>query len=363
MRNKNIKDNKLLNYIKVLFTLIIIFVICFFATSLIFNIQKEEDSKSSEMHVEKYGKQGLPVGVELQQAPDKIDENYIYFSDRILKKFKYNKEANNYTTEAIKGVMNSIPDSISKYVILIPSKITYESSVLEHSDNSLNSINEIYEQLPGNVTKIDTNAVLKNHVGDYIFLRTDSDITSLGAYYISKEFCEKKGLEAVDISTYKEYKFEGFSGVYTLLENSSITDKEFDYVSYYLRDGASNWQTVTARQKDESYKTFETPAIALSRRGMDIFVAGEYSHSILKGDGGNGKTLLLVGDSSAKKLAVWMTPYYDNVYLVGTKRYQGDKEGFQQIFRDYNVTDVILTEEADNFGETVYNQKIKKITP
>jgi hypothetical protein len=360
---KNRYVRKLLHYLYAILAVGIALSICFLATMLLPKLQSNEDETELGAYKEKYGIQGLQVGKQLQKVPDRDDEEYIYFSDRILKKFKYSKEANTFTANTINDLMDSIPDTISKYTILLPSRVTYEESALVYSDNSLDSIREIYGQLSDQIIPIDADAALKEHSDEYIYLRTDSDITSLAAYYISKEFCTSKGLEPVDINSYKEYKFEGFKGVYTLLENSSIPETAYDYISYYLKDDSRNWESVTVRRKDDTYETFETPSIALSRRGVNIFVAGEFSHSILEGDIANGKTLLLIGDSSAKKLAVWLTPYYEKVYLIGTKRYQGGKEGFEKIIKDYQISDVILTEEADNFGESVYNGKIKEFTP
>lgn len=348
--------------IKVLFSLVIVFSVCYFASTYVLRIQHEE-SKLSGVYIDKYGKQGLPIGVELQDEPDMMDEDYVYYGDRILKKFKYSKESNEYTASVINGLMNSISDTIPKYLILVPTRIKYESKALEYSDNSIYAINEIYEKISKNVVTLDADFILKNHSEEYIYLRTDLDLTSLGSYYISKMFCEEKGITPMDINSYHEYRLEKFSGVYTLLENSNISNEALDYVSYYIKDGCKNWQNVTVRRSEGRYETFESPAISPSRGGMDIFISGGYSHSILQGDMENGKTLLIIGDSSAETLAVWMTPYYENVYLVGTKRYQGGKEGFNQIFKDYNITDVILTEQVDNFGQSVSNGKIKEFTP
>ncbi|HEX3022792.1 MAG TPA: DHHW family protein [Lachnospiraceae bacterium] len=360
---KNRCVSKLLHYLYAILAVGIALSICFFATVLLPKLQSKQDETLPGSYKEKYGIQGLQVGEQLQKVPDRVNEEYIYFSDRILKKFKYSKESNTFTANTINDLMDSIPDTISKYTILLPSRVTYEESALVYSDNSLDSIREIYGQLSDQIIPIDVDAALRDHTDEYIYLRTDSDITSLGAYYISKEFCKAKEIDPVDINSYKEYKFEGFDGVYTLLEESSIPETADDYISYYLKDNSTNWETVTVKRKNGTYETFETPTIALSRRGVDIFVAGEFSHAILEGDMDNGKVLLLIGDSSAKKLAVWLTPYYDKVYLVGTKWYQGGKEGIQHILKEYEITDVILTEEADHIGESVYNSKIRGFTP
>lgn len=82
---------------------------------------------------------------------------------------------------------------------------------------------------------------------------------------------------------------------------------------------------------------------------------------ILQGDGANGKTLLVIGDSNAKLFAPWFTPYYETVYLVNGERYQNGAAGLQQIFMEYNVTDCVILEGADQFGETPLNQRMRSL--
>lgn len=359
----NIFWRKIIYSFSALIFLGILFVICFYASKAVMKIENNNKVKILEETREKYGKQGLPMGLELEKEPIFIDDEYIYFSDRILKRFQYNKDANAYTADVIKDLMNQIPGQASKYVMLLPSRIAYEPDVVDDTENCLEAIKDIYEQMPDHVVALDADSVLQNHLDEYIYLRTDVDLTSLGAYYLSRLFCEQKGYDAVDIESYFEYRLEGYSGVFNLLEDAKMNEDFYDYITYYLNKEHKNWQTVTVRRKGGYFETFESPAVALSRKGMNIFVAGEYSHSILEGDQENGETLLLIGDGSAKMLAVWLTPYYENIYLISTKRYQGGPEDFLKIFEDYHITDVLITEEAGNFGESVYNGKIKEFTP
>lgn len=172
----------------------------------------------------------------------------------------------------------------------------------------------------------------------------------LGAYYAAELFCRQAGIEMIPLEDYDDYAYYS--------DDEVALDQE--YVPYYLLPEGTNWQTVTVRESTDNYSTHESPAIALSRRGLDIFIAGSFSQSILHGDGNNGKSLLIMGDNYAEVFAPWLTPYYDSVVFVSMSRYQGDHAAFRALFAQYNITDCIFMENIFNWGDSIENNRFSR---
>ena len=308
-----------------------------------------------------YGEQGLPYGQTLSMEPLLVDDEYVYFKDRVLERFFNHPEANRITAQSIGSLVRAIPQEVRTTVMLVPLRIATEPAFAQYTDDSSAAIREIYEALPAGVETLDVTSALLEHGEEYIFFRTDDFWTALGSYYGARLYGESIGLDMLELDAYEDYRFEFYLGVFASLDQAAIESQYTDYVAYYILKDAANWQTVTIREGPSQYAEHQSPAVALSRRGTDIFVAGYYSHSILQGDGANGKTLLVIGDSNAKLFAPWFTPYYETVYLVNGERYQNGAAGLQQIFMEYNVTDCVILEGADQFGETPLNQRMRSL--
>lgn len=346
-----------------IFFLLGISLVCLFGSLF---TQEQEEKEVLEVNAvptaRRYGIQGLPENVQLQEQPDFATDEYIYFQDRTLTIYHNSSDKIDYTTEAIRTFIDGFPN-INSYVMLVPSRIAFEENMESYTDDCLAAIEQIYNKLPENYNKLDLKDVLSAHRDEYIYFRTDEGWTALGAYYGAGRFCQEKNITLPGLEEFLEYRYEGYAGVHTYLPDSKIPKANFDYVAYYLMDGSANWEHITERRNKELYETYETATVSLSRRGTDIFIGGRYSHAILKGDGREGNTLLLIGDSSAKIVAPWLTPYYEQVYLINADWYQDGSEGIEAILAEYHVSDILLVESVANFGETACNQSLKLLAP
>lgn len=342
---------------KVLFSFL--FLVIFIGLSLFFTLMNNmiNDAKLEGLNpLPKIGIKGLPYGIELSETALFEDESYIYFEDRIVEKYTNDSIVNNESINRIQSFFNALPDKINKYVTLVPMAITYEK-VEPYNETSILAINEIKEGI--DVNWIDIHSVYKEKTDEYLFFRTDPRLTSLGAYYIAQEFLDSKGLEIIDINQYREDRRAKVSGIYMLLEKSTLSATYEDTVVSYFLDESMNKQLVTVR-KDDKVLTYESPSLAISRRGLDIFVEGSISDSILYGDG-EDNSIIVIGDYSAKVVSVWLTPYYKNVIVINSAFYAKSKSEFFDLFNKYNVTDVLLVESISSIGDSSLNSKLKMI--
>lgn len=307
---------------------------------------------------EKIDIKGLPYGVELSQTVLLEDELYIYYEDRVVEKYLNDARINKESIERINSFFNALPDSVFKTISLTPMAITYES--ISGNQESIEALTEIKNGLNSKTNWIDIHSVYESKKDEYLYFRTDPRITSLAAYYIAQEFLLTKGIDINPLDQYREDRRAKVSGIYMYLPNTPLKQNHEDTVVSYFLDGATNHQRVTIRKEDDVTETFESPTIAISRRGLDIFVESNLSDSLLYGDGVDN-TIIVIGDYNAKVVSTWLTPYYEHVIVINSAFYTKSKSEFFDLFQTYNITDVLLVESIRSIGDSSLNSKLKRI--
>lgn len=318
-------------------------------------MEKQAISKEST-----YGPDGKPGGNLLETEPTLITEKHIFFKDRVLERFHYDPEGINHTAEILSGVFTSLPGGVNKYLMIVPARIQFENEKYVHlSDDAVDAITGIYDKMPTGVITLDAAGALSKHTEKYIFFRTDHAWTALGAYFAAAEYCKIAGINMKELEEYREYRMEHYLGTLNTLPEAQELSKYPDYVSYYILEGATNEQTITSRRSRDEYLTYESPTIASSRIGYDIFIGSYFSHTILFGDGNNGQTMMILGDEYSKALAPWLTPYYENIILVSPEFFNGNYQNYSQFFSEYRITDFLIMEYSQNIGDNIINKRLR----
>lgn len=342
--------------------MLVVIIACYFASIYLSHKNEVEAVLAVNQIDEKSdGVDGLPEGTTLSTNITSVTDEYLYFSDRVLQCFRYDANEVQVNTDIFINAMDAIPEGVNKYLMLLPLRIAFEDSAYQvYSDDVLAAISEIYSDMPPDVITLDCANVLASHKDEYLYFRTDIKWTALGAYYGAQVFCEKAGIDNINIKNFREYRLENYIGALQSLPNASTFTEYSDYVSFYMLDDAVNKQTISVRKSKDEYFTYESPLLALSRRGTDIFIGGYYSHSIIQGDINNGKTLMLLGDDNAKIFAPWLTKNYENIIVVNQLFFNNEIK-LEQFFSDYNINDFLILESAANITDSIYSNRITEI--
>ncbi|MGD9676948.1 MAG: DHHW family protein [Vulcanibacillus sp.] len=295
----------------------------------------------------------------LTANPNSITEEYLYFDDRVLERYHYDENHILKSSEILSSAMNNLPEDINKYLMLVPMPISLESDeVRQYSDDLVGTIEEIYAKMPSDVVTLDVAGGLVEHKDEYIYFRTDHVWTALGAYYAADKFCQSAGIEIIGIEEYRMNRLDNYIGTMGILPNTESLWNNPDHVNYYILNDAANEQIITSRRSKSEYITYKSPMVAVSRGGYDTFIGAYYSHSILKGDATNGKTLMILGDQYSKAFTPWLTPYYTNIVLVSPSLFNGSSEEFWHLFTEYQITDFLIIEYGRYLGDSVMNKRI-----
>lgn len=333
-----------------LLALLALCVVCVLAKMTTDRIEQAK-AEAPPMVTPRYNELGLPYGQVLSSEPVEVQPDYLIFSNRILRRYHYVPEDVQHTVEALNLFFSVVPAGVNKHLIMAPWYIAMEPDFSAYTDDIHAAIGEVYAGMVEDVQCLDVCDTLFAQRDEYIFARVDEDWTMLGAYYAAREFLTAQGIEMIPVEDYEIYYNSSYAGSYEKVADDIKYDED---QLYYLLKGATNWQTVTKRVSSGVYETHESPAIALSRR-QSIFLGSSVSHSILHGDGNNGKTLLIIGDNLGRSFAPWFTPYYDTVYFIRAENYQDGLTGFLSIFEDYAIQDCLVVESIKSVVDSANN--------
>ncbi|MEX1376014.1 MAG: DHHW family protein [Eubacteriales bacterium] len=349
--------NKRSSIITLLIAVAALIILSFMATLIKGNILKKEQI-AIQIDTVSYGQDGKADGQPLDEAPIKITGEYVYFQDRIVKRFYFDDHEMDEYSQVVYEILADIPKNIEKTFMLVPSRIVYEDSLdIDDKSNFIKTFEEINGHL-GRVSQVlNVYEVLKEHTSEYIYFRTDETWTATGAYYAAKEYLAVNGVDIYPLDSYKENRFIGYVGTMWAVEGGEYIFDSPDYVSYYTREGMNNNQTITANENGD-YIEYDSPALAVSRMGTDIFLGGIFSHSIIAGDEENSKSLMIIGDKNAKLFAIWMIPYYEKICVLDPAYFDGEHEDLEYLVSSNDITELIVMTSMNTLDNQVRMDRI-----
>lgn len=311
-----------------------------------------------------YNQYGLTLNAELADQPFYEDASYIYYTDRILKKMQYKDINLENAAVILKQLQRLVPEDVNQYCIPIPNRIVWEEGNQEQKDLYHEFFEKVEAVIPERMELLDVLPILNEHNNEYLFFRTYSGWTARGAYYGSVLLCENMEVEPVDLSGYEEHMYNTFQGtdkqegLITQSQNAELYKKieaipEDPLFFYLLPEGKNEALRVTNKNGTEAADKIRT--VSKSRVGETAFIGSEYQWALAEGDRKDDDkkehTALIICDRNGQLLVPYLTSYYKQVYVINSVYNQFSVEQFQEIFQKYDVSDVILAQSADMFGE------------
>ncbi|MBT9136244.1 MAG: hypothetical protein DDT34_01318 [Firmicutes bacterium] len=113
-------------------------------------------------------------------------------------------------------------------------------------------------------------------------------------------------------------------------------------MDYYLHRTLPNNQMVHRYDALGQLQVFASPAVALSRRGYNIFLGVGQFLSVLEGTATNERVLLIVGDDSRRAFAPWLVPSFEKILVLDSVHYRGGQVGLRQLIAAHQVTDFLI---------------------
>lgn len=206
--------------------------------------------------------------------------------------------------------------------------------------------NEMLQYIHGlmsdSAIKIDTHAVMTEHMSEYIYFRTDHHWTARGAYYVYEAVMEALGKTPKPLEEFREWDMGEFEGslFYKVARPHKL--KEDNLYAYVTDDNVT--MTIYSTNNDTGKGVQWDMIQDMTKRGKNekysAFLRNDNPLSVLiNHDLPEGTACMVVKDSFGNCLAPYFTQNYHTVYVVDYRKFHGDIKTFLET---HEVQDIIF---------------------
>ncbi len=274
------------------------------------------------------------------------------------------KEAESYTdqTEIVNSFAQKYPDK-TIYAMVVPTASGIYSADIPEFDPAVDQqklIDDIYFALDGRIITLDAYNPLFSLRDEYVYFRTDSRWTSLGAFLVYGRVAPRMGLEPLNISNYDiEYADRSFYGdLYRKIRYGGV---KADTINVF-RNKYGSYVTGVAASADG--QEFDSGSVyfrqALSQQDKyAYFLGGDYFEKVtVTTSNTSAPRLLIIKGDYANCLAPFLTPHYSEITLVDPARLDGrplseiaDPTQYDQVMFLFDAEDFLRGEGFDGIAK------------
>lgn len=280
---------------------------------------------------------------------------YTYFyKDSAYEQFNYKTSALDRYVNSVNNLSSILPDNISFYNIIAPVSGSFAEIPRDIyvDDNFYNAsqatfVSTASSKLNEGVINVPIISLLEEQYdnGEYIFFRSDKNWTAIGAYTAYKEFCKSASIEYHDFTEFEISQENDFLGCF------------YNSVSYDKTDlDAAVFTEVLTKSPDSltSYKPYQdiNTSLIVYDSGLvyDNYTLSENSVSLYNAydaflgkdaeryeinTTAGGGNLLIIGDTSAYPMAVFLASHYGKIDIINPLKFKGNlKEFLSQRYYD-----------------------------
>ncbi len=296
-----------------------------------------------------------------------FDGNVFIYDKQGYEIFYGSRETAADYAKTVSGLKKSLGDGVNVYSMVVPTHGLYglpEKYKKQGSDEK-SAIKKIYDSMGKDVKTIDVIDAFEKHKNEYIYFRTDTNWTALGAYYAYREFCSAADVKPVETDDLEKGKIDNFRGS---LYYSTVTDENEkgnqilknnpDTVNYY-KLGAGCKCTLLERGDD---KEKEMPMLATMAQGQyaySVFIWGDNPYMNIKTGLNTGRKLCIIKDSLGCAFAPFTSLNFDEIFVIDPRYYQGNIKDY---IKKNNYTDVLILESVMTANTGIRTDELKDIT-
>ena len=307
---------------------------------------------------------------------DKVDNKVMISDGAAYLMFKgIDKTASNYAA-VMNSIASSMSDDVTLYNMVIPTNTEFglSESLRRDSNSQRYNLDLISSSLMYNVHNIDIYNTLDAHKSEYIYYRTDQNLTSLGGYYAYLEYVQMiKSVETNDTPVYSLDKLAEKQGVIRRFEGDllkrTIDEKTQPHGNQELFNNAD---TIVYYRLPVQYGCFRVDTVKGEYIEKDLFTEEDvkddplsvfpaYKTEFMVATNLENETedkLLIVKDHAAEPVIGYLIPCYREVHIADTQLYNGSLNAY---IRDNNITHVLVINGIDNANNTLYCQRLRDL--
>lgn len=293
-----------------------------------------QDSINNSLAQHIIGKQTLrraKTQMDIWMGKQESDDIYISGNTLIQKSELPNEE----DTDKILGKINDFSSKVSKpvYLLLIPSSAEVNKDKLPpHAPrfDEISWINSCYENLPKQITTLDAVTALSSAKNAQMYYRTDTRLTSLGAYYIYNFAMKNMGFISATLQDFNiQYATRDFYGsLYQKILPSTVQPDHLDLYHYNNRKieasvtKPSQTKSETEDKLESSHNEIYFRDYLNTENGINVFLGKPSGVTKIKTNSGTGKKLLVFGDENIGTFSQFLILHYDEIDIVNLNEFK-----------------------------------------
>lgn len=210
----------------------------------------------------------------------------------------------------------------------------------EYNASQLEDINYIEKKLSDKVKSVRCYDVLKQHIDEYIYFRTDHHWTALGAYYAAEQFAKAAGVPFKELNkeNFDEKVIEGFVGsLYGSTNDANLLNDPDDFVYYVPKNDYSCYYYDIAYNLDGKYPFFipQEP-----RNAFGTFMGADKKIVRVETDVKNSRKLMVIKDSYGNVEIPFYMNSFEEIYVTDVRFFDLNAVDF---IKQQGITDVLFT--------------------
>ncbi|MBQ9414640.1 MAG: zinc-ribbon domain-containing protein [Clostridia bacterium] len=252
-----------------------------------------------------------------------LDDGILVMGDSAFECYNYiESDAERYAA-AINRTAATLQGASRVYDMVVPLAIgvCVDESIrrdIAESDDEKESIEQIYQKLSPSVMAVRSFDAMKQAADrqEYLYFRSDTHWTALGAYRAYEQWAATIGVSAVPLSDFKEHRFPGYLGYLDAIISDDTAMAANPDVVYAYEPSQTNTITVTNEYGD----TYEGEIVS-DQSDSDYqymtFICGDNPISkIVNPTLPEGTSCVLVKESYGNAFAPYLVAHYHTVYIV-----------------------------------------------
>ena len=288
----------------------------FFDKSFITNMEEFIGNNIPQKHTLKQFSSNLKL------ITGNIQQDGIYVSKNMLIEKSVNHDKghiqNNINTIKQIGMKSNIP----VFLMLIPSKGAIKQTMLPDyipdGYDDRNYIEEIYSKLAGHVSSVDAYSVLFDRRDDYIYYKTDANLTSLGGYYAYTILAERIGKTPLSIDDFsRQFINSNYYG--PTYYQAPCLGIEPDIVTlYHYKSDEERKSIVIDNLSNVRYNSIYPTMFSTNPTPNQIILDGNNSDISISNSGKPNRNVLILGDDSALPILPFLSAQISELRFVNT---------------------------------------------
>lgn len=212
--------------------------------------------------------------------------------------------------------------------------------------NQKSFIEENYAALSGKATTVDAYSILLSNREQYLYYRSDPNLTGLGAYYVYSVLAQRLGCSPLEQEQFaqRHIRHHFYGETYAASPYKEISP---DIITLYYPDNQSTVSVTHYNDYSYTYNTLYPEHLMELNGDLSILLGGDTGDLTISAGLKRSRSLLVLGDESILPVLPLLSAHYSTIRFLDFEKWndtvlsQLDLDEFDQVLISYSVDSLI----------------------